>query len=304
MKAKKTSSLSRARVFIDIFCLVFLFSLSLFTPIFGAGFSTSKPKVLAAYVSTYPTAVSKGLSAPSITAKGVYIIDFNSGQILFEKNPHHHLKPASLTKIMTALVALDFFPEDYVLRVVNGQKSIGATAGLVYGDKLTFINMLSALLIPSGNDAAVTIAENYPGGYNSFVAAMNSKVSYLGLSDTHFTNVSGIEGKDHYTSAYDILMIARSALKRNLFLNTVGIKRTTIRGQLGYRYPLETTNKLLNVPGVLGVKTGWTPEAGECLVSYVDRNDHPILISLLDSSDRFGESEELLNWVYKNYSWE
>ncbi len=133
---------------------------------------------------------------------------------------------------------------------------------------------------------------------------MNSKAIELGLNNTHFVNVSGVEGGNHYTSAYDIAMIARNALHRNLFASIVSTMKITVKSLNGHFYPLETTNKLLGQPGIFGIKTGWTPEAGECLVTFAEKDNHPILISLLNSKDRFGESEKLIDWIYTNYSWE
>lgn len=283
--------------------MVIISSFFIFTPLSGKIPGNNLPSVKAAYISEPELPTGNGISAPNLTATGIFVKDLTSGVILFDKNPHQQLKPASLTKIMTALVSLEYFPEDYVLSVVNGQRSLGATAKLIKGDKLTFESTMEALLIPSGNDAAVTLAENFPGGYGSFVEKMNFKAKELGLQNTHFSNVSGIEGKDHYTSAYDIALIAESALKKNIFQSIVSTQRMTIKSIKGYRYPVESTNKLLGKPGVLGVKTGWTPEAGECLVTLVDRNNHPVLISLLGSKDRFGESEKLIDWVYENFSW-
>jgi D-alanyl-D-alanine carboxypeptidase (penicillin-binding protein 5/6) len=303
MKNKNVPNTKKIRFFINIFCLLSISSVFIFTPTTGHVPGTLNPAVKAAYISEPETPIGKDIPAPDLSASSVYIVDLTTGIVLFDKNPHERLKPASLTKIMTALVSLDYFPQDYVLSVINGQKSVGATAKLVKGDKLTFESMMEALLIPSGNDAAVTLAENYPGGYAAFVAKMNSKVQELGLLNSHFSNVSGIEGPNHYTSAYDIAMIAESALKRNLFQTIVSTQKVTIISLKGYRYPVETTNKLLGEPGVLGVKTGWTPEAGECLVTLVTREGHPILVSLLNSKNRFGESESLINWVYQNYDW-
>ncbi|KKU04968.1 MAG: hypothetical protein UX08_C0012G0001, partial [Candidatus Collierbacteria bacterium GW2011_GWB1_45_35] len=223
---------------------------------------------------------------------------------LLDKNPHLRLKPASLTKIMTSLVALDYYSEGSVLKVINGQKSLGNTVKLVKGDELTASEVIYALLVPSGNDAAVTLAENYPGGYQQFVKKMNQKITELGLSNTNFTNVSGVESPNHYTSAYDIAMIARTALRRPAFSTIVSTKNITITSLKGHTYPLESTNILLGKPGIVGVKTGWTPEAGECLVILVTKDNHPVLISLLNSNDRFGEAQKIINWVYSNYLWQ
>lgn len=280
-------------------CLTFIF-----TPVLGRIPGPVKPQVKAAYTSEPLLPVSKQLNPPVLTAEGVFVLDLDTGIVLLDKNPHVRLKPASLTKIMTSLVALDYYSEGSVIKVLNGQKSLGNTAKLLKGDEFTAEDMIYALLVPSGNDAAVTLAENYPGGYQAFLAEMNQKIIDLGLTNTRFTNVSGVESPDHYTSAFDIAMIARSALLRQSFSNIVSTKNITIRSLKGHTLPLTSTNILLGRPGILGVKTGWTPEAGECLVILSTKDNHPVLISLLNSKDRFGEGQRIVNWVNSNFVWE
>ncbi len=286
----------------------FLLPLSLFVvffPVLGKTSNPREPEVKAFYTIDSPLPQKKADSPElNLTADGVFVMDLHSGVVLFDKNPHKRLKPASLTKIMTSLVVMDYFKEDSILKVVNGQKSLGSNISLLKGDQFLAQDLLSGLLISSGNDAAITFAENYPGGYSAFVSKMNQKVNDLGLDNTHFSNVSGVEGSDHFTSAYDISIIARDALDRPVFENIVSTKSTKIKSLKGNLYPLESTNVLLGKPGFYGVKTGWTPEAGECLVILAERDDHPILITLLHSKDRFGEGEKIANWVYSNFVWE
>ncbi len=276
-----------------------------FLPVLGKVSNPREPVVKAYYTSEAPLPQKKKDSTPiTVTALGVFIMDLNSGVVLYDKSPNKRLKPASLTKIMTSLVALDYYKEDSVLKVINGQKSLGNTIDLVRGDQIMSQDLIYGLLVSSGNDAAVTYAENYPGGYTAFVKRMNTKTAEMGLENTHFSNVSGVESPDHYTSAFDIAIIAREALNRSVFEQVVSTKKITLKSLKGNSYPLTNTNILLNKPGFYGVKTGWTPEAGECLVILAERNSHPVLISLLHSADRFGEGEKLANWVFQNYTWE
>lgn len=277
----------------------------IFSPVIGQVRNPRLPNVKAFFTTEAPLPQKiKNPSPLKLTAEGVFVMDLNSGVVLYDKNPHKQLKPASLTKIMTSLVALDYFKEDSVIKVINGQRSLGNTISLIKGDQFIANDLLYGLLISSGNDAAITFAENYPGGYTAFVNKMNVKALELGLENTHFSNVSGVEGEDHFTSAYDIAMIAREALNRPLFESIVSTKKITITSLKGNLYPLVSTNVLLGKAGFYGVKTGWTPEAGECLVVLAERDAHPILISLLHSSDRFGEGEKIFNWVFQNYTWE
>lgn len=275
-----------------------------FFPVVNPGSNSKKPQVKAYFSSTAPIPEKKAdTNPPTLTAESVFVLDLNSNTILFEKNPHKRLRPASLTKIMTSLVALDYYKEDNILKVVNGQLSLGNTIELLRNDEILAKNLIEGLLISSGNDAAVVLAENYPGGYKAYVDKMNQKVLELGLENTHFSNVSGVESPNHYTTAYDIAMMAKDGLTRPAFERIVSQRKANFKSLKGTPYSLTSTNILLNKPGFYGVKTGWTPLAGECLVVLADKDAHPILISILNSKDRFGEAEKITNWVYQNYTW-
>jgi len=304
MKTVKKQKTFHFRPLINIGALLCLSIYFIFFPIIKSPTVSSSPRVKAAFVTEPQLPVSRNIAPPSITANGIFITDLNTGVVLLEKSANTRFKPASLTKIVTALVAMDYFDEDSILSVVNGQNATGSTINLKRGDKLNASDLLYALLVPSANDAAVTFAENYPGGYQAFVTRMNSKVTEMDLQNSHFINVSGVESSNHYTSAYDITMLAKAALARPQFSAVVSTQKITLKSLKGNLYPLETTNILLGKSGVFGVKTGWTPEAGECLVILVDKDDHPVIISILNSKDRFGEAETLFNWVYENYTWE
>lgn len=304
MKQKPKITFPQSRTVLNVFALISLSVFMIVFPVLKSSPAFKKPRVMAAFVSEPQLPVSKGVPVPEITATGIFIADLNTGVVLYEKNANTRLKPASLTKIMTALVSMDYFDEDTVLSVRNGQSSSGNTIKLKKGDKLIAQDLLYGLLVPSGNDAAVTLAENYPGGYQAFVNRMNAKVTEMGLINTHFVNVSGVESQNHYTTAYDISMLAKAALSRPQFSSIVSTQKITIKSLKDNLYPLVTTNVLLGSPGIFGVKTGWTPEAGECLVILAEKDNHPIIISILNSEDRFGEAKTLFDWIYNNFSWE
>ncbi len=244
-------------------------------------------------------------SFPIFSAQSVLAVDIDSGVILYEKSPDLALLPASTTKIITALVAMDFYPLDMPLTVgllqIDGQKM-----SLVPGEVITVENLLYGLLVYSANDAAEALALNYPGGREAFVAAMNHKANMLSMSNTHFVNPTGLENTGHVSTARDMVRATQAALKVPLFLKMVSTPTktvTNVEGTIVHR--LKNINELLGkVEGVKGVKTGWTENARENLVSYVDRKGKRIVITLLSSQDRFGESEELIEWLYKEYHWE
>lgn len=245
-----------------------------------------------------------GAKYPILSSQSVMVVDLVSGVTLYEKDPNKPLLPASTTKILTALVALDTYEPEQVLKVgkisVEGQKM-----GLVAGEEIKFIDLLNGLLIYSANDAAEVLAQNHTGGRALFVGLMNKKVKDLGLTNSHFTNPVGLDDGAQYSTTRDLVVVAKYALQNQTFAEIVGTKEKVVKSADGrFIHRLVNTNKLLgNVDGVMGVKTGWTENARENLVTYVDRNGRKIMTVVLGSSDRFGETKELIEWIYKNYTW-
>jgi D-alanyl-D-alanine carboxypeptidase (penicillin-binding protein 5/6) len=246
-----------------------------------------------------------GIEAPALTATAAVIFEPVSGTILFQRNLDQPLPPASTTKIMTALVSLDSYALDAILPIKDAPAAVGSSMKLKSGEKMTVRNLMTGLLVASANDAALTLAENYPTGYNDFVAAMNQKAAALHLTDTHFSNVSGIEADDHNSSVRDLVILSKEAFKNDFFRSLVSTTEATISDVSGnHRYQLSTTNLLLGkVEGVAGVKTGWTEAAGECLVTFVERDGHKLFIAVLGSGDRFGETKQLIDWSYRAHVW-
>lgn len=242
---------------------------------------------------------------PQLSARAAIIIDVPSASVLFAHEENTRLAPASTTKIMTALVAFEQFDLNEVVTVRNTGKAVGQTTGLLPTEQITVENLLYALLVSSGNDAAVALAEHFPKGYNAFVARMNQKAKELHLQDTHFTNVSGLDQPNHFTSVKDLSLLTKEALKNPVFSSIVDTKQKNIAnidGTIIHR--LTSTNQLLgSVAGVKGVKTGWTEGAGECLVTSVSRDGRELIIVVLGSIDRFGETESLIAWTFANYTW-
>lgn len=246
-----------------------------------------------------------GITAPTLTASASLVKDVSSGTLLFTKNEHSRVPIASTTKIMTALVGSERFQQNDILEVKNLSGVSGSTMGLTLGERISFRSLLYGMLLNSGNDAAYTIAHNYPGGYKSFIEAMNSKASDLGLQNTHFDNPAGFDSPKHYSSAYDLSVIAGAASENANIMRVVGTKEAQVGSVNGEEiHNLKNLNKLLNTPGVIGFKTGFTPVAKENFVGLIDRDGHRILTVVLGSDDRFGETLMLINWAYSNFSWE
>ncbi len=238
-----------------------------------------------------------------LTAQSVLVYDLSESKILYEKDPDIKHPMASLTKIMTAIIALDNQKPDnkYIVTKddIVGEDSMGVTAGEAYG----FADLLYGLLLPSGNDAAEVFAHNYPKGRIGFVDAMNNKAKALGLLNTHYTNPSGLQGDgDQYTTAYDLLVLTRYALSQYpLFTQVVATDTYDVQATSTHKEIdlANETNLLTTYPGVKGVKTGYTPEAGLCLVTYLDYDGHKIIGIILNSQNRRGEMKELLDYSLK-----
>lgn len=255
------------------------------------------------YFTPIPKLIGNSAAFPVLSAQAALVIDLPSGVNLYEKNHLSHLLPASTTKILTALVALDAYPLELNLKVgrvkVEGQKM-----GLAAGQELRAEDLLFGLLVYSANDAAEVLADNYPGGRKAFIDAMNLKASQLSMVDSNFINPSGLDGNT--TTARDLAILSQVAMKNPEFAKIVGTKEITVWDRSGKRaFKLKNINELLGeVPGVLGVKTGWTENARENLVTYIEREDKKIMMVVLGSQDRFGETKELIDWVFANYNWE
>lgn len=243
---------------------------------------------------------------PILSAQGVLAVDLSSGVPLYEKNSDELLLPASTTKIVTALVALDTYKLDQILTVPQGVLVDGQKMGLIPGEQMRFEDMLYGLLVYSANDAAETLAKDYPGGYDAFIEAMNSKAKDLSMTNTKFANPIGLDQLNQITTARDLVRAAEVAMRNQEFAKIVGTKQIIISDASGkYTYNLKNINELLgSVPGVLGVKTGWTENARENLVTYIERDGHKVMIAVLGSQDRFGETKELIDWIFANYTWQ
>lgn len=249
--------------------------------------------------------VSKNITPKEVSARAVLIKDLDTETILYQKDAGVPLPIASTTKIATALVASEYFKPNSILTVNLGAQIQGARVGLLKGETLTFRSLLYGMLLNSGNDAAFTIAENYPGGVLGFVSAMNKKANQLGLKSTHFENPAGFDNTNHFSSASDLAKLTEEALKNYQLARIFATKDTSILSlDKKYEHQLHNLNKLLaDVRGVLGVKTGYTEAAKENLITLVDRDGHKILVIVLGSDDRFGESTDLIEWTYSNFIW-
>lgn len=243
---------------------------------------------------------------PLLTASSYAIVDVDSGVVLLEKDSRIATSPASTTKIMTALVALENYPLDQILEASGLNGVEGQRIKLVDGERISVENLLYGLLVASANDVAFVLAQNFPGGVDGFIWAMNQKAAELNLENTRFTNPVGYDDPNHLASAYDLARLATVAMKNPEFAKIVATQKITVTDVEGrISHPFSNVNTLLGkLPGVKGVKTGWTQVAGECLVTFLERENRKIVISLFGSQSRFKETEEIINWVFENFAWE
>ncbi|MGI6221879.1 MAG: D-alanyl-D-alanine carboxypeptidase family protein [Coriobacteriales bacterium] len=246
--------------------------------------------------------------APDVVA-GYGGLVTSEGKILWARDINAKVPMASTTKIMTALVVLEQGALDDRITVSENAATIGgSTAYLVEGDTLTMQDMLYAMMLPSGNDAATALAEHYGGtqGEAGFVALMNEKAAALGMSGTHFSSPTGLEDEDNYTTVSDYLKLVTAAMGSKMFTQVVSTPTFAyMSSQRGYEIELESTNLLLeDYDGMIGVKTGYTDAAGYCFVGAAKRGDIALYSVVFDSTDewqRFADTQELLDWGFEHY---
>jgi len=252
-------------------------------------------------------------SPPSLTARSIAVVDKDSAVLIYGRNEKLQLLPASTVKIMTGLVTLERYQLSDVLTVGKIDKN-GQDMKLLEGEKMTVKNLLYGLLVASANDAALVLAQNYPGGEINFIKAMNDKAQSLGLKGTYFANPTGLDSNDEgkmltnfsYTTASDLARLAALVLANETFLGMASTQKITISDVSGKIFhQLENINQLVGkFPGMKGLKTGWTEEAGECLVGYTERDSHGLITVVMGSQDRFDETVKLVDWVFDNFHWQ
>ncbi|MBQ8525689.1 MAG: D-alanyl-D-alanine carboxypeptidase [Clostridia bacterium] len=256
--------------------------------------------VIVMYLGFLPIKADASLCPGAVSA---ILIETSSNSVIFEKNAHKKLPMASTTKIMTALCAIESGILDR--NVEADPRAIGVEGSSIYlerGERLTVRELVYGLMLHSGNDAAVAIACAVSGSEEGFAQLMNETAKKIGAVNTNFENPNGLDGKEHYTTAYDLAIITSYALKNPEFAAIVSTYKTTIsNGDKGFDRQLKNHNKLLTMyEGCTGVKTGFTKKSGRCLVSSAKRNNTELVAVTLNDGNDWNDHMQLLDYGFDN----
>lgn len=247
----------------------------------------------------------KTIKEPDVNSRACVVIDRKTNSVLFGKNENTKKKMASTTKIMTATIIIEKCNLTDTIEISKKAAGTGGSRlGLKTGDKITVLDLLYGLMLRSGNDAAVALAEYAGGDINGFAELMNAKALELGLTNTHFETPHGLDSNEHYTTAYELALLSNYALDNPTFAKIVGTKNYTITIN-GSPKALSNTNELLgNMEGVYGIKTGFTNGANRCLVTACKKNNMDIICVVLGADTkkfRTIDSIKLINYVFNNF---
>jgi serine-type D-Ala-D-Ala carboxypeptidase (penicillin-binding protein 5/6) len=254
---------------------------------------------------------SEEITIPELSAGSALAIDLTSGIILYEKNTETQRPIASLTKLMTALIiAEEELPGSVVTISENAASIEGSTLWLNTGEEITVKDLMYGMMIASGNDAAMALAEYNAGSMENFVRKMNQKAEQLGLKNTNYANPMGFDSGYNYSTARDLGLLSMYSLQNEFLMEPVDLVEYEIESKSGITHEYLSTNKLLDkdlgLEGVEvhGLKTGRTPDAGECLITVSTfPDDQQIMTVVLGSEDRFGDTESLIDWIYESTTW-
>jgi D-alanyl-D-alanine carboxypeptidase len=290
----------------------FLIGIAFLPQTFNNPKSTIKPTVLGIETGSnqeqifQSPEISINLSPPVLTAKSALVFDLESDTILFSQNFDQRLPIASLTKLMTALVVIDQRQlSDEVKISASDTKVVGSAMGIKTGEIYSVKDLLQGMLVSSSNDAALALARNVGGLKENFVTLMNDKAQDLKMLDTNFTNPVGWDINDNYSTCLDLKKLVVEVLKHEELKKIFRIKEVSVLSKGGEsQHKLVTTNKLLLTnSNIVGIKTGYTTKALGNLIVDSEVSGTNVIAIILNSSDREGDAEKILEWVYSVYRW-
>lgn len=245
-----------------------------------------------------------GHAEPGVSANNAVLIEQSTGRILFEKKAHEKQNIASITKIMTAIIAIESGKMNEMAKA--SKKAVYTEGSSIYlkeGEKMKLEDLVYGLMLRSGNDAAVTIAEHVGGSEEGFVYLMNEKAQWLGMTNTHFDNPHGLDSETHYSSAYDMALLMRYAMENETFQEITGAKFYKSDNR---EYSWKNKNKLLTVfyKYCTGGKTGFTKQTGRTLVSTASKDGMDLIAVTLNAPDDWRDHINMFEWGYENYKME
>lgn len=261
--------------------------------------------LLMAFCFIFAYNVKESKAAVAVSADSAILIEATTGRVLFEQNAYEKRPMASTTKVMTAVLALEHCDLDDIVEVSDNASGVGGSSiWLEVGEHMPLSDMLFGLMLSSGNDAAIAIAEHVAGSVDAFVQMMNNKATEIGAYNTHFANPNGLPADDHYTTAYDLALICAYAMSNDFFCEIVKTQYKTIPWE-GHEWDrvVKNKNKLLwNYDGGNGIKTGYTDAAGKCLCAAAKRDGMQLISVVLNAPDMFNDCTKLLDYGFENYS--
>jgi D-alanyl-D-alanine carboxypeptidase len=242
---------------------------------------------------------------PELSSQNYILIDALTNSVVLSQGHHQKIFPASTTKLITALTALNIYPLDEEI-IIKEQYLDGQVMELQVGEKITVKSLVDALLVFSANDAAYTLANHHQGGEAAFIQEMNLLVNKYLLKDTHFSNYDGLHREDHYSTAWDLSQIARLAIRNKTITQTVKKENIVIESlDKKNKHELNSTNELLGIiPEIEGLKTGYTQEARGCFIGLINLNGHYLISVVAQSEDRFGDTKKIIDWAKNNVFWQ
>lgn len=299
-KKSKKDKFSKVHFFDTIFILFLLNTLAVVLVIFywQRINSYSFPRIDKDFLQVKSIPLSLDLDSINASAEAYVVFDTSTRTIVAGKNQNIRFSPASTVKVMSAILALEHYNLDEYLTVPSNIYSVvGSKMHLLPGEEVSVRDLLYGMLLPSGNDAAYTIAYHYPKGVSGFVAAMNKKAKELRLTNTYFVDPSGYED-GNYTTASELARLGAYAMENPDFSEIVKTQyRETFNRSRSHAFYLSNLNELLSYDNVIGIKTGFTNEAGGVLLTAVKKDDTVFIVSVLKSENRFSDTRDLMDFI-------
>jgi len=298
--AKNNKQFSKAHFFDTVIILLLLniAAVAVIIFYFQRIHSLSLPTSSSEYLKVSSVPLPKDLDSINASASAYVVYDMTTRTVVASKNKNLRFSPASTAKVMSAILVLDYYNLDSYLTVPSNIYSVeGSKMHLAPGEQVSVRNLLYGLMLPSGNDAAYTLSYYYKNGIADFVADMNRKAKEIGLFNTYFLDPAGYED-GNYTTGEELARLGAYAMDRDIFREIVKTKSIEVNNRANtHAFYLKNLNELLAYDNVLGIKTGFTNEAGGVLLTAIKKGDSTFVVSVLKSQDRFYDTRDLMSFI-------